>query len=674
MIPSFGFGVGDFVAVASLVWKISQALSDVSEDSKLYRELQLELSAFQGVFIQFQQAIVDGVVLPQDQVTRVKTILAQIERQTKNFNNHIEKFKDLAKSTEKDRAKKFVVFKKRVSWSLYGKKPIQQFREALRGYTAILTLTMHTLNSRAMQGLQHEMHNGAKQLKLHIDNTFQEPWDQKPIRFQDAIGRRYPVPLEICGTFEGFSDFLQHAFKNDPILKAIQQQSIWLFSPVPTESKTWILITTEDWESGLYPGMQLSMSIFDGRRAGQRLISDTLSDSPHETEVRLQTPLPLWASASFPEDARFRLRAPKQKTLLCQHEENSEPRDIEETKRSNPQALSVSYPCPNEIGCGKSFGRQEEFIEHLKPEIFDPESLESFPRPILQPGEFGPSCLRCGSWSEKPTQKAFEEAIKLQKSLTSSSHGLASCIAEMAIRGDLETRRFCGYCRGRWESSWDFPGEISPLHAAASNGLTKVVEMILRNGADINLQSFINSTPLHAAAYTGKESVVKLLLDKGAIVNARDKYNCTAIYLALKERHKNIVELLVSHGADIDGEALDIAMCYGQEDREDMVSLLLSPGANMNVRSEGYDDLLRLAASSGYIAIVQILLDRGANVNSQYEKQSTALWAAPLPTSHRLEAFLLLSDRGGSCETALMSASSSGHLEVVQLLIDKGAD
>jgi hypothetical protein len=53
-----------------------------------------------------------------------------------------------------------------------------------------------------MQGLHQEIQTGAKQLKLHMKNTFEEPWDQKPIRFQDAIGRRYPVPLEICGTFE----------------------------------------------------------------------------------------------------------------------------------------------------------------------------------------------------------------------------------------------------------------------------------------------------------------------------------------------------------------------------------------------------------------------------------------------------------------------------------------
>jgi hypothetical protein len=85
----------------------------------------------------------------------------------------------------------------------------------------------------------------------------------------------------------------------------VQKQSIWLFSPVVAETKTWVLITAEDWQSSLYPGMQLGMSVFDGRRG---LISDALSDTTSETVVRLQTPLPLWASATFPEDAEFKLR------------------------------------------------------------------------------------------------------------------------------------------------------------------------------------------------------------------------------------------------------------------------------------------------------------------------------------------------------------------------------
>lgn len=53
--------------------------------------------------------------------------------------------------------------------------------------------------------------------------------------------------------------------------------------------------------------MQLSMSEFDGRRVGKGLVSDALLDTPGNTGVRLQTPLPLWASATFPENAKFNL-------------------------------------------------------------------------------------------------------------------------------------------------------------------------------------------------------------------------------------------------------------------------------------------------------------------------------------------------------------------------------
>ena len=41
----------------------------------------------------------------------------------------------------------------------------------------------------------------SQDLKAHITNSL-EPWDQKPMRFQDALGRRYPVPLEVCNTFD----------------------------------------------------------------------------------------------------------------------------------------------------------------------------------------------------------------------------------------------------------------------------------------------------------------------------------------------------------------------------------------------------------------------------------------------------------------------------------------
>jgi hypothetical protein len=46
------------------------------------------------------------------------------------------------------------------------------------------------------------LHQETEGIKLHISEALSEPWDQKPIYFQDAIGRRYPVPLEAAGDFD----------------------------------------------------------------------------------------------------------------------------------------------------------------------------------------------------------------------------------------------------------------------------------------------------------------------------------------------------------------------------------------------------------------------------------------------------------------------------------------
>ncbi|OCL10052.1 hypothetical protein AOQ84DRAFT_7969 [Glonium stellatum] len=74
-MPAFGFGVGDFIATAGLVWKLYQALDESSEGSKLFHQAQLELSAFHGVLLQLQTLMASGVVFSEEQVTRARTAL-----------------------------------------------------------------------------------------------------------------------------------------------------------------------------------------------------------------------------------------------------------------------------------------------------------------------------------------------------------------------------------------------------------------------------------------------------------------------------------------------------------------------------------------------------------------------------------------------------------------------
>ncbi len=85
------------------------------------------------------------------------------------------------------------------------------------------------------------------------------------------------------------------------------------------------------------------------------------------------------------------------------------------------------------------------------------------------------------------------------------------------------------------------------------------------------------------------------------------------------------------------------------------------------------------AVYGGHSATVELLLDRGANIEAVDQRRRTALIYAAA-TCHSGIVQLLL-DRGANIEavdqyrrTALIQAAGSGHSETVQLLLDRGAN
>jgi ankyrin repeat protein len=72
-------------------------------------------------------------------------------------------------------------------------------------------------------------------------------------------------------------------------------------------------------------------------------------------------------------------------------------------------------------------------------------------------------------------------------------------------------------------------GEETPLHFAALFGHTKVAELLITKGADVNAKDEGGYTPLHQAAHGGRKEVVELLIAKGANVNAKNKIGWTPL-------------------------------------------------------------------------------------------------------------------------------------------------
>ena len=183
------------------------------------------------------------------------------------------------------------------------------------------------------------------------------------------------------------------------------------------------------------------------------------------------------------------------------------------------------------------------------------------------------------------------------------------------------------------------------------------------------------------AARKGDLRRVQELLDKGADVNANDWIGCTPLMDAVIADHLEIAKLLLDKGADVNAKArhgysYTAMRLAASRNRPKIAELLKQRGAILTLETaamlgdtervreflkkgiDGQDNgqALVWASRQGHLQVVKLLLDRGADVNAKGELGRTALMEA------------------SGRETELMEASESGHLEIVKFLLAKGAD
>jgi hypothetical protein len=111
----------------------------------------------------------------------------------------------------------------------------------------------------------------------------------------------------------------------------------------------------------------------------------------------------------------------------------------------------------------------------------------------------------------------------------------------------------------------------------------------------------------------------------------------------------------------------------------EMVQLLLSAGANVNLKNESGETVLMMLDGDATSDLVWDIINVGAKVNSQDNAGNTPLMQAA--TSNNLDAVKTLIDAGAKVDarnkrgqTALMLAASEGNVNIVRTLVFAGAD
>jgi ankyrin repeat protein len=181
----------------------------------------------------------------------------------------------------------------------------------------------------------------------------------------------------------------------------------------------------------------------------------------------------------------------------------------------------------------------------------------------------------------------------------------------------------------------------TPLWTASLNGSAAMVARLLQAGAHPNLALLLGETPLMSASRSGNPNVVTQLIDKGAAVNTRGARGQTALMWAVSQQHPDVVKVLLARGADIHARSdvwkeMMAAPPHGKPEYNRLIphggdtalmfaarvgdlasaTLLLAAGATSNDADAWGVSATVLAAHSGFTEIVEFLLDKGADANA----------------------------------------------------------
>ncbi len=215
----------------------------------------------------------------------------------------------------------------------------------------------------------------------------------------------------------------------------------------------------------------------------------------------------------------------------------------------------------------------------------------------------------------------------------------------------------------------------TPLYNAIYNSNKDLVSLLVNKGADVNFSASEGDSILYEAIWMDDFDIVKILVDNGAKYDVKDKDGLTALYEAISQGSMDMVKLFISKG--IDKYSIHMAACAGDLAK---VQEFIEQGTAVDANDAAGWTALVWAVNAGQTDVAEFLINNNANVNVKYGRQNQSLLHSAIQTdSVKLIELLIekginvnVKNRAG--QTPLYAAVLRGRVDVVKFLLDKGAD
>jgi uncharacterized protein len=217
-------------------------------------------------------------------------------------------------------------------------------------------------------------------------------------------------------------------------------------------------------------------------------------------------------------------------------------------------------------------------------------------------------------------------------------------------------------------------GDVRLIEAVRAQDAARV-RALLAERVNVNATQGDGATALHWAVHLDDVSLVDTLIRAGARADVADDTGATPLYLACTNRNADAVSRLLVAGANPNAALLSgetVLMTCARAGNAVAVRALLARGALVSTSESAHNQTaLMWAAAQSHPQVVQALIEHGADVRARSREYMQTVTSEVTQRAGR-ETLNYTVPRGGM--TALLFAARSGDAESARLLVAAGAD